>query len=125
MSSIPTPSNAQDVTYEACPSWCDYRDDPDLHEFGHCTRRVRYRELFGMTIDGLYAGITVSAATTRMPRNASSKFREFAIQHCVNGVQVITAGVGFQLVFDLSAGDARSYAASLIRAADLVEGLDR
>jgi hypothetical protein len=126
MSSIPNLGNDQDIAYEPCPSWCDYRDaDPGLHEFGHCTRAVRDREIFGMTIDGRYAGVTVSAATARMPHDASTKFRDFAIRHYLNVVQLVVSGVGFELVFDLHSGDARSFAAALIRAANVIEGLDR
>lgn len=124
MSNSTVPSNDRAVEYVRCEPWCDYRTDPDGHEYDYCARAVGNRAVMGMAHTGVYAEISTSKATARLPLDAPADTAAFAARHHRDVVQVMIVGIGFaDVVVSLQPGDARSLAAFLVRSADIADGL--
>jgi hypothetical protein len=132
MSSIPTPSNDREITYQdPCQPWCYYWPGPDHEPDGdenYCHRPVG-RAVIGVTPDDDRYEITATVVYERLPVGAPIEQHANANRHHRNVIQIVFLLCGEKelpkVTTDVKPGDARSLAAALIHGADLAEGIIR
>jgi hypothetical protein len=130
MSSIPSPSNAQDATYEPCQPWCFYwpgSHDPD-GDTDYCHRQMG-RSVIGVTPDDDRYEIGATVVYERLPIGTPDAQHANANRHHRDVIQIVFLPHGEKelpaVTVDVKPGDARSFAAALIHGADLAEGITR
>jgi hypothetical protein len=126
MRSISTPSNGQVVTYPPCQPWCFYwPEDHDPDDGGYCHLPIG-RGVTGLTLDGDQYELSTMLVYARLPHGAPDAHNANANRHHRNVVQIALCPLDKALpavTADIQPGDARSFAAALIHAADLAEGI--
>jgi hypothetical protein len=126
MRSIRTPSNGQVVTYPPCQPWCFYQpEDHDPDDGDYCHLPIG-RGLTGLTLDGDHYELSAMLVYARLPDGAPDAHNANANRHHRNVVQIALCPLDKALpavTADIQPGDARSFAAALIHAAELAEGI--